>query len=887
MIRLYRYLIGGCIILMNALSIAQAAATNTSQALELLTLAAGQPLPWQQYVFKQPLAEALSSPDQGRNKLLIRGHNPNAGSLLLVVRLDDEQSQDYHSRVNIERQVGQGDFEWSFDLNALRCANGRLLSLTGLKRVMVFYGQPPDAGQQPVRLKRVVISAVSELVSRSGEQGMAYDFGSPDSAVLDGARALTPASSNPQLQLLGQLRTVERPGPDPWLKDGIAGIEQLEIGITAAMRQRSRFWQLSLFREDVGEWENLPRQLNMAIEVQGRQLDWAVAGQPSQAVASNWYQQHYLRFYRQPALTDPWQDIVSKRGALQSFTLDLEELLSTTGAAADTLSLRLLGDTPGERFVAGLVFEPLTGARPHLLQGINRLRERYFKRHWHSRYSLPQEVVQAGQRNPHWVARDQAFVVGFFHHFNQPGEVSLASHVPGFNVELRYGQPGWYRDGSHYRLQRDIRHLTALKPGQLLQGDVLVMAFFYPSGQPRQQHRQAAYELKFDSAADTLFSHRINLLDDDLGSGHRAVGIYLDDNPALNWFRELKPFVLAQTYCDLKFLARTGLQALAPPLVTPTQNRLQHWQRQLALYRRFYPQQALLAYTPYKRLKQWLPGEALTRQLSRVAAAEQVFWSVADEVAQDELSQVEQDVRRLQSANQSAKAAGQLNHPQQKVLLETLDLIIINHGFGVSLAQTQAIQRRYNKPLWFYNMPSMRHAAGLLLWLSNADAYVQWHGRMPSADPYDPTDGREADYQFFPPEPRPCGAIPDIDRRLFDLLAGLNDQRWLNWLSRRKDAAAIALQQRIRQQAGDHWQTIAAVSETTLADWRADIATLARSLKQSNKASVLVLQNAKPTAWTQDTAEKPDPASQPPAGAQHPVSVNRPAAGRLRNKNDG
>ena len=874
---------------------------NHPPTLELLSRRNPAELPWQQVIFQRQLQPLLSDSGDGRHKLLVRGVNPNEDSLLVVIRLDDSHSVDYHSRVNIERLVDPGEFEWSFDLSALRCANGRLLDVAALKRVMLFYGQALTSYQQPVALKRVAMAPVVELVSRSGEQGIAYDFGPSSSALLDGAVALAATTTDTLVSLSGQLREVERPGPDPWLKDGIAGIDELTIDVTAAMRERSRFWQLTLFREDVGEWENLPRQLNLDIEVAGRVISWQQRqGSHNQTrkqqasdraqQARHWYQQHYLKFYRNPAHQDPWQDIVARRGQPQSLTIDLEEVALRQSGTGQQLTIRLLGDSPAERFVAGLVFEPLLGlesqqndadnttgaatsnsaGRSHdddasgsvtrLLDSVNALRQRYFKRHWHVQSQLPPAVTSVSDDNPLRVARDQTFVVQFYHHFDSPSQVSMTNPLPGFVMQLRYGQPGWYRDGSHFRLQRDIRHLTRVLPGQLVSGDVLVSALFYPDSEAATKPLATAqYTLQLMANGEPLMQHPLEVLDLNLaasGERQRPVGIYLDDNPVLNWFPELRRYGLAQTYCDLKFLAKTGIKALSPPLVTPTQNRAQDWQRQLTLYRRFYPEQSLLAYTPYKRLKQWLSGEALARQLARVSDHEYLYWSVADEVVLPKLSEVHADARLLHSANHTAKTAGQLNHPQQRDLIASLDLVIMNHGFGVDVDTVEDIQNQ-QKQVWLYNMPSMRHAAGLMLWRSQADGYIQWHGRMPTANPYDPTDGREADYQFFPPEPVPCGALPDIDRRLLDLLAGLNDQRWLLWLSAQSSEAAQALAQRIEQQAGDDWAAVAAVRPATLNRWNQQITDLARRLKLPHQDTAFAVQNAKPMGSDDDRNHSP------------------------------
>ena len=196
----------------------------------------------------------------------------------------------------------------------------------------------------------------------------------------------------------------------------------------------------------------------------------------------------------------------------------------------------------------------------------------------------------------------------------------------------------------------------------------------------------------------------------------------------------------------------------------------------------------------------------------------------------------------MHSANQIAKVAGHLNNPNQKTLIKELDLILINHGFGINKAEVEEIHRMKtpnsstSKQVWLYNMPDFRLAAGAFLWHSNADAYVQWHGRMPTANPYDPTDGREADYQFFYPQPTACMASPDVDKALFELAMGQYELRWYGWLEQQaeqmKHPKAKTLKAKIERALGDDWQQAQKISHFKLDQWREQIITLAQTLKE-------------------------------------------------------
>ena len=89
------------------------------------------------------------------------------------------------------------------------------------------------------------------------------------------------------------------------------------------------------------------------------------------------------------------------------------------------------------------------------------------------------------------------------------------------------------------------------------------------------------------------------------------------------------------------------------------------------------------------------------------------------------------------------------------------------------------------RPRGYYNTGRPRLTAGFYLWQVEAEGYLQWHARMPTADPYDPTDGREDDFQFLYPAVAPCDES-EISEGVIALSEGIGDLRWAMWL----DAAA-------------------------------------------------------------------------------------------------
>ena len=76
---------------------------------------------------------------------------------------------------------------------------------------------------------------------------------------------------------------------------------------------------------------------------------------------------------------------------------------------------------------------------------------------------------------------------------------------------------------------------------------------------------------------------------------------------------------------------------------------------------------------------------------------------------------------------------------------------------------------------------------------------------MPTADPLDPTDGREGDVQMVYPSIQTCPANPTIHRNLLEMAEGVVDQRWLLWLAAQTDADAQSLVEQIRHSTGETW----------------------------------------------------------------------------------
>lgn len=794
-----------------------------------LVLVEDTTLPWNVGI------EAFSRQDV----LVIKGLNPNPSPQLLVIRIDDDNSHDYYSRTNLERKVDAGPFELRISALGLKQENKQPLDINNLRKLFVFNGEKNSTKYPEQEFEGIKIHSINiEKIEAMPEHIQAYDFGSEFSEVLEGTVQISLPFNNKsysKIQLFGQMKEVERPGPDPWIRDGIAGIEELRISLEKG------FWRIIIFREDIGEWENLPRQMDLRLAINGIEQQEKI----SINSASQWYQQHYLKFYKALAKEDPWQDIVQHRGLVQSY--DFEQ-------GSEQLSITLLGDSPQQRYISGIILQKLDEkvfqADTNGLNLVNSRRENYFRQHW----LVENEEITISNNDKKFLhlAQGEGRLVEFDIKLEENAKPSWDSSFSesGGYMEVRQALPRWHRQGSALHIKKRYTHLTKLKKVEIAKG-IYRISIWLQAGE-QQIAGQYDVKLSFKTASNKILKELvidIEVLDINLPKNTQKVGIYLDHSPHLSFFKQWKPLQLAQVYCDLNYLDRLNLRALAPPLLTPTEDNMQAWENELELYSEFYAPADLLAYTPYKRLQKLLSITVLQKKMATLAASRSdgidVYWSIADEVLTKKMKGVVQDAEQLHSANQFAKTAGHLNDKSQKALIEHLDLVLINHGFGVNTEEIADIHSMVSadgesgKRVWLYNMPNLRLAAGAFLWHSKADGYVQWHGRMPTANPYDPTDGREADYQFFYPQPRACESLPDVDVALFELAMGQYELRWLIWLEQQRGGEAQVLREEIKKTLGQTWLQAEKTDASLLDNWFKQISDLAQRLIHTDKALLL------------------------------------------------
>ncbi|BBK35923.1 hypothetical protein STAQ_10010 [Allostella sp. ATCC 35155] len=759
-------------------------------------------------------------------RIVVRGHNPGPGVALLVVRADDDASHDYSSRMNEERSLPPGPFELAFDAGALRAASGRSLRRDRIHRVIVFVADGPK-----LDLREVAI--VSGFRLPAGALG--FDLGPKDLPPSPGFERISP--EDPRIEGRHR-RAVRRVGGQPFLEDGILGVERLVLAPGAGA------WRVSLWTEEPGEWEFLPHPLERRIRANGVTL------LERRETVTEWVERRYLAGRAREAIADgdAWDLLGQPRGGLLS---------AVVPAIDGRIAIELAGDGPSSGYVGAILLEPASGEAGR--NAVEAEREAQFRRDWRwnaastlisgSRLSLRPATPYspAGTGDPATVMATAApgtgatfEVVAVAAQDDAQPDFALTAPSNGTTAlpsELRFG---------HWRFRRSdpAAHLLVLDDDHL-RGDADRIGL--RAGIPRRLSIRVSVPA---SATPGRYAGRLRV-----GAGgaweevalvlrvpavelpqpDRPVGIYLEHPPHLAWLPDAPARQRRALDCDLATLRRLGLSGLAPPLPTPRDAEAQA--ETAAILQRAHAAgflEPVLAYAPLKRMSDMPPAQAAARiaEADRRTVATGLrppAWSAFDEpgnsahgVALDAL------VAAIRAASPTTRIAGHFNDPRDRPRLAAVDIAFLNRGFGIDAAAIAAVRAAGAQP-WLYNLEQPRLAAGFYLWRSGAGGYLEWHGRMPTADPFDPTDGREGDVQLLWPTAEICPTVPDIDARLLCIAEGITDLRWALWLERRArtDTEAEVLLRKLRAEIPARWDDARPLADATARAWRTRIVALA------------------------------------------------------------
>ena len=734
-------------------------------------------------------------------ELVVTGENPGAAPATLVLRVDDRPHPVYSQRANIERLVPPGPFTLRLRLPLLATSGGRPLEMAGLLQAHAY---APDAG---LRLSGIRVEAAPALPP--GVQG--WSFAPPGAAPFAGMRQVSPDDP----QLAGNApRFVRRPGEDPVLARGLSGVTRFTAPLPPGR------WNITLWTEDAGEWETLPAVLEQRIRIQGRDV---VLFRRTQA---EWAEQRYFAGRDAPEAAEPWQALGARRGGRVEAAVDLAE--------GEALTIELAGHPRAATHLAALLAEPGTAGRA----AMESLRAARFAENWPvlSR-PAPSRTARLMLTGPTPAVSAPGGVLALRFSATGPGAIPLAARLdweggPALPTELRWGHWRWRRPAPETaglvlapdHLRADLAHLTVPEG---LPRELVALVTIPPDAAPgRRRLRLSLGSALGDVAAEAV----VEVLPLARPAPAARVGVFLDLAP------HLEPADAArQAACDLRALRGMGLSLIAPPLATPADP-----EGRAALIRDLAaagagPGEPVIAYAPLRRLEAAL-GPALAARALREAelaiadaGLPQPVWVAADEPsANGGMERARAIAFALRDAGSDARLAAHLNDPADAALLGLLHLATVNQRFGADAADIARLRAAGVRP-FLYNMPRLRLAAGFYLWRSGAAGLLQWHARMPTADAFDPTDGREGDVQFLWPIHEVCGA-PDLDADLLEILAGQEDLRWLAWLEAAPGAAAKALIRRLRREVPATWQGAMALPPGAAQTWQDAIAGLARGL---------------------------------------------------------
>ncbi len=760
-------------------------------------------------VYDQPLCVKAGT------ELVAEGNVVSAGPITLVLRIDDRNSNNYTTRVNLERALSAGPFHWHVPLDGLRTSGGESLNSCAIGRVMLFIG----AGEGKLTVDKL---EAAQIEGRA-DGIFAYDLGPDDSPLMAGFSRLS-AGDN---ALSGAaLRDIRRPGPDALIGDGVSGIEQLHLMIPNGR------WRVTLWTEDPGDWELLPHPYSKKISANGTTI------LDVNLTYDQWVARRYLagKQRRYQVGDTAWQAIGRHRGGR------IEAMINVIDGE---LNLTLSGDIPQAGFLSAIVVEPENSSFAYETE---KRRERDFNEVWRiiappAPALPPTLVLTKGSPLPALViAPDSGASVSFMLDGNDwpLGSKIEINNQPDSNIGAMLWQsiPQIVRSsGAATSLVMTDKHLFAVpqEGSELRAGTTKYTIWISASTSAKPGKYVMPLRLLTQTSSET-FEFVVEVLAASLPPAAKPAGFYLDEAPHIMWATKPANARDRQLTCDQNFLSILGITGNAPAITTPVADNLPAFVADIRRTQTTGIALPALAYAPAKRLFAASGGPAFIATLLAAdaladrALGKSIVWSLSDEPSNADNSSngLLALAHALKQQRPALRFAGHFNTKGDEQYAADLDTILVNPGFGVDAPELGALPGE--KEIWLYNMDLPRLAAGLFLHSSRAVRYVQWHARMPTADPFDPTDGREDDFQMFLPSLNNCPVQPDINEAMLEMAEGLIDQRWLQWLNGRSEPQAIALRERWRSIASEKWAKLSKTPQITVR-FRNEVIELARHLK--------------------------------------------------------
>ncbi|WP_028021822.1 hypothetical protein [Enterovibrio calviensis] len=751
--------------------------------------------------------------------LMVSGNNLSSDDVIVVVRADDSVNPGYSDRANIERVIPKGSFELQISFASLRTPSGRQLDLSALEQIIIFAGSTPRGF--------ALSEARVETPKPLGKNVYAWDLGPEGSAIWPGFQPLTVKSG----LLTGRgLNAIDRgaraQAVDALTIDGIRGIE------TAALPLPAGDWQITLWLRDAGEWEYLPHPLERKITANGTSVF------TQRLSPTEWIESVYLG--RQNTDISPNSSSWDHYGERKS-----DRVTFNVTSDGGPVILRLSGDSTDAQFLSGILAVPQSN--PLVLSMLTRQRKAWWEKSWPianwKKWPTGQPRLNTDS-SPATAAPGTSAVVQFmFEQGNIKGAPMVMLRQPSLNgmtIPSNWHWSQWQLTRTHLSSTLLEANDDYLRHGLMPENEgvamprKMVVRVDVPEGTPPGIYHGELSIILQGKTLNTAFS--VDVVNVALPDMAKPVGIYLEQPVHFGWFKDLAPLGQQAMMCDLTFLRKLGLTGISPPYPTPSNDDAKAEFETLSIKLNEMGFQSAMAYAPAKRLTQSLGAGNAANVISHIESQHKSrlqpspYWSIADEPSNPGNVDLFKDMHRQFSMfAPSAKLAGHLNHDKDREYLSMFDLVLINDGFGIDKNEIQQAQGD-DREVWLYNLPNPRAAAGFYLWQSDADGFLKWHGRMPTADPFDPTDGREYDVQFLYPSNDPCPEEPDINIRLYDIMQGITDYRWILWLERQAQSNPQAKQllTQLQREVPTTWNAMLAVTPQQLEIWRQQIITLTR-----------------------------------------------------------
>jgi hypothetical protein len=772
-----------------------------------------------------PLKTCLSNCD-----IIIEGIITAKQPVTLVLRVDDNQSTGYASRVNDERSFASGKFKWRKSLKSLKTTNARMLDPKALTRMILFLAK----GEGDI----TIISFKMEEVEPLPMGAKALSFGGWDTPLPQGFERVLAADKRIQ----GQPFIIRRPNPDPLVAGGLRGINKVHVDWPKGRAL------VSLWTEDVGEWEHLPFPLDRKITINGHEVLRTKLTPPQ------WLKTRYLMGSDQEASngTTAWQEFGQHRGGLVSAEIDVGD---------DGINVEQLGDSPAALFLSAMLVEP-AGQRA-ALDLVLKNRAAWYAENFALGPDSPQQVANHVDVSTAPQANKSKLKLTLTPNSGARASISIHTRDGIASPQMSIITPETLIPGPKlgspslplriWAAQRQLDRTNAGSNLLVIKDERLRSQIGKFPIKPDQSRR---YEIWVDAPTKTntgIYTGEINIGDAnnsatialeievlpvELPPIAKPSGFYLDEAPHLNWFPWPGDPRRRQIACDLTTLVNFGITGNAPTLSTPINDRNDDFMADAQIAAQNGNVFPWMAYAPATRAIQSQGLEQATRSIKDAdqrlitRGLQRMIWSVADEPSNPDIAAGDLNgwVEYLRKNAPNVQLAAHLNNKNDRALVPMFNTVMVNAGYGIDIADLDDIAAKNVQP-WLYNTGKPRFTAGLWLWRTAAKHYIQWHARMPTADAFDPTDGREGDVQIFYPSMELCPTQPDMNADVLSMAEGVVDQRWLLWLNKRNEPEAKALANNIKAQLNAPFETISTLDDSAIAKIRENIINLARKLK--------------------------------------------------------